>query len=428
MDYKSYLTGVKDFRLKSPTYVKLELTERCDNRCLHCYLNENAGGGFYSDINNIKKVIDVLADAKVFRVIFTGGEPFMVPKKLWEGIDIALKNKIKVSVNTNGNLIKEKDVQKLARLNVPVLVSLHGHKAEIHDKIVGNPGAFDSVVSTLKRMVEYKVHVSVNMVVQKSNLEFVSDTGLFVSSLGINKFAATPLSPTRKEHFNISLSVPDVRFLANELNSLEKKGVEVDILEPIPLCALSGINIHSKIRKRRCTAGFLSAAITPRGDIKACTHSNISYGNIFNEGLFNSYNKMLKEWQKIQLPTICRNCPSNNLCGGGCREAARTLGDINGPDPLCTGEYVPVLNNEPNKRLVLPKKLKVAKYLFRKDINCYTVLTFDNTVIFLNNVGFDLLCELQKLGSFSVSDFKSDSKVLKWIKYLFAMKLLKKAE
>ena len=64
-------------KFSAPTTANVELTEKCNARCLHCYnpWREEHMGVNSQTIDTIKKTINKLKEAGVFHLIFTGGEP-----------------------------------------------------------------------------------------------------------------------------------------------------------------------------------------------------------------------------------------------------------------------------------------------------------------------------------------------------------------
>ena len=66
-----------DRKLSSPTTANLELTEKCNARCVHCYnpWREKHMGINSFDVSRVKKSLDKLKEAGIFHVVFTGGEP-----------------------------------------------------------------------------------------------------------------------------------------------------------------------------------------------------------------------------------------------------------------------------------------------------------------------------------------------------------------
>src|SRR3989442_3708815 len=58
-----------------PMGVHLDVTYRCNERCVHCYLDHDDHGEL--NTTEIKDILDQLADAGVFFLTFSGGEDFL---------------------------------------------------------------------------------------------------------------------------------------------------------------------------------------------------------------------------------------------------------------------------------------------------------------------------------------------------------------
>ena len=56
----------------APLSVHLDVTYRCNERCVHCYLDHVDHGEMTTE--EIKAVLDQLAEAGVFFLVFSGGE------------------------------------------------------------------------------------------------------------------------------------------------------------------------------------------------------------------------------------------------------------------------------------------------------------------------------------------------------------------
>ena len=63
--------------LSAPTVVNLELTELCNVKCRHCYnfWRDESMGSVSLDQEKLDILIDKFADAGVFHVVLSGGEP-----------------------------------------------------------------------------------------------------------------------------------------------------------------------------------------------------------------------------------------------------------------------------------------------------------------------------------------------------------------
>ncbi|HVE12486.1 MAG TPA: radical SAM protein [Elusimicrobiota bacterium] len=125
------------------------------------------------------------------RLGFTGGEPTIradLPKL------IVLARKIGYSyirIQTNGVRIANYDyVKELADAGLTfVKFSIHGHTAELHDKLVKIPGAFDKCLKAIENLKKLKVGIGVNIVLNEWNYRHLSEFfELFLLKLELSNF------------------------------------------------------------------------------------------------------------------------------------------------------------------------------------------------------------------------------------------------
>ena len=90
---------------KTPLAVRLQLTDRCNLRCLYCDLWKNP-----RDELDTTKILNLLQELKVAgtkRISLSGGEP-LLREDIGDIIEFAKKLDISVSMNSNGSLVKKK--------------------------------------------------------------------------------------------------------------------------------------------------------------------------------------------------------------------------------------------------------------------------------------------------------------------------------
>lgn len=105
------------------------------------------------------------------RLGFTGGEP-TIRRELPNLIALARKIGYGyVRIQTNGVRIADYDyVKTLADAGLTfVKYSIHGHTAELHDKLVKIPGAFDKCLKSIENLQKLKVGIGVNIVLNEWN-------------------------------------------------------------------------------------------------------------------------------------------------------------------------------------------------------------------------------------------------------------------
>jgi len=129
------------------TRLDIELTERCNNDCLHCSINLPAGDrearGREWPAGSWKKLLDEAASLGCLVVRLTGGEPLL--REDFEDIYLhARRLGLRVMIFTNATLV----TPSLARLlgQVPPLeaveVSVYGMRRETYEAVTRTPGSF----------------------------------------------------------------------------------------------------------------------------------------------------------------------------------------------------------------------------------------------------------------------------------------------
>jgi len=125
----------------------VELTERCNNDCIHCCINLPA-----NDANararemTTAQVQDILTQAAALgclRVRFTGGEPLLRPD-FEELYLFARRLGMKVLLFTNARLITPRLADLFARIppRIEIEITVYGMRAESYDAVARVPGAF----------------------------------------------------------------------------------------------------------------------------------------------------------------------------------------------------------------------------------------------------------------------------------------------
>ena len=113
----------KALRLGVPISVQLDVTYRCNERCVHCYLDHDDHGEM--TLAEIRDVLDQMAEAGVFFLTISGGEVLM-RMDFFDILAHARARMFSVKVKTNAFMIREKEADRLARAGLAsVQVSIY---------------------------------------------------------------------------------------------------------------------------------------------------------------------------------------------------------------------------------------------------------------------------------------------------------------
>lgn len=171
----------------------MELTERCNNNCVHCYINLSA-----SDIcaskkeltcEEIKKILKEAESLGCRRVRFTGGEPFL--RKDFEELYIfARKLGLSVLIFTNATLITPQLANLFAR--IPPLekieITVYGMRKSSYEGVTRTAGSFKLFQNGVKLLLEKKIPFLVKAALLPQNKEEINVIEKWVRNIsGINQ-------------------------------------------------------------------------------------------------------------------------------------------------------------------------------------------------------------------------------------------------
>ncbi|MBU2591830.1 MAG: radical SAM protein [Patescibacteria group bacterium] len=318
------------------------MTETCNLSCSHCYNSWRREPFAYTTLsrNRLLETLEQIKRNNIFEVVLTGGEPFLFKENVVEAVQCLNENSIGCSVNTNLTTMSEENAFKLKEAGVRrILTSLMSFNEETHDRMTQKKGSFQKTIRGIKNVVVAQIPLVAHMVICRANENDIYKTGSFVADLGVRAFAATKVSPApgNLRFSEMGLSRESVKRSLETLLVLQKKlGLRTDILECYPLCLIGDAQKFRRFARRRCTAGITTAVIGANGNLRPCIHLNEVAGNIFKEGLQESWRRM-DHWRNGSLiPDTCQECQHLRECTAGCRAEAQYFGNITDMDPYAS--------------------------------------------------------------------------------------------
>src|SRR6266567_4186341 len=131
-----------------PLSVHLDVTYRCNERCVHCYLDHDDHGEMTT--GEMLDVIGQLAEAGVFFLTLSGGEVLM-RMDFFDILEHARSLQFCVKIKTNAFMIGEKQADRMRELGVDsVQVSVYSHRPEVHDSITKLPGSLKRSIAGIR--------------------------------------------------------------------------------------------------------------------------------------------------------------------------------------------------------------------------------------------------------------------------------------
>ena len=142
-----------------PDHLYIELTDRCNLRCKHCYLGARPGGQHTVDGRLVRAALSEFAAMGGRTVTFSGGEPLLHPD--WKSL-LAHAGYVGLSCTliSNGTILDKEGIETLVQLGVRIGLSIDGSQAATHDAIRG-PGSFARVQAALMSLAAVGAHSQV---------------------------------------------------------------------------------------------------------------------------------------------------------------------------------------------------------------------------------------------------------------------------
>jgi radical SAM protein with 4Fe4S-binding SPASM domain len=318
--------AAKALKLNIPLSVQLDLTYRCNERCVHCYLDHHDHGE--TTTAEIKDLLDQMADAGVFYLTISGGE-IMMRRDFFEILEYARLRTFCVKLKTNGILIRKKEADRIKALGVEtVQISIYSHIPEVHDAITKLPGSLEQSIEAIRLLRAHGLNVVVANVVMTQNVNDYLPVRALAAELGAQFFVdptITPMMDGDRSILNLNVDEAALReVFRNEalVGNVEEfcappLGPDEDALDMLP-----------------CSAGHTACYVSPYGDVYPCVQFPLPSGNVRRTKFVDIWrdSPQLQEVRSITL----RDMPSCSKCthGGTCTRCpglAYLEGNMRGP-------------------------------------------------------------------------------------------------
>lgn len=306
--------------------ILLQITERCNMSCIHCFNASNCEGEDIK-LNKLKEVIiPKLLKAGVTRVTLTGGEPMLHPE-IYEIINIFKEFNIHITICTNGLLFDEELIKNIAELgNTHINVSLDGFSVESHCKFRGiKKENYSKILNNIVLMGKNRILNGIMCSPNKySNDNEYIELCKFAKDNNASYVLFNPLSKFGRGNKTQSYAYTKVN-LQNLREKIENANIENDKFEVVFI----RIPKSTVYKNYACECNYEIPYIFTNGDVAVCpymifaTESETSkykkedflYGNIYDE-MFDlkneivNYNKIKKEGAKK------RGCIASKITNG----------------------------------------------------------------------------------------------------------------
>ncbi|MBZ5646070.1 MAG: radical SAM protein [Acidobacteriia bacterium] len=317
--------GMRALELGVPLSAHFDLTWRCNERCVHCYLDHDDHGEVTTA--EVKDILDQLAAAGTFFLILSGGEPVM-RKDFFEIVEYARQLMFSVKVKTNGILIGEREAARLRELAVEVVqISVYSHRSEVHDAITKAPGSLQRTLRAIRFLRDQGLKVIIAGVMMRQNMSDYKEVQRMAEELGVT----FQLDPTITPKLDGDTSILDLRIPNTMLPELFRDATLVDDVDEF--CATAEVDT-SALEALPCSAGHTACYISPYADVFPCVQFPLPTGNLRRQKFLDIWrgSPQMQEVRGIRVSDLhtCTSCGNVASCSR-CPGLAYMEGDMRGP-------------------------------------------------------------------------------------------------
>jgi len=288
----------------------IEITHRCNLRCVHCYI---ASDKYPKEVDTAGwiKIIDQIADAGCLWFYITGGEPMIRP----DFLDIYLHAKKRgmfVTVLSNATCITDEIADTFEKYPPQTVeISMYGATPETFDRVGKVKNGYKRFMQGLEKLIVRKIPFELKTIALRENAHEVIRIRKFAERLGVS-FRYDAVVNARVDY----KQSPYLHQLTPaEVVELEKQD-DVRKSQWQSYCS-NHLNQAGSDDLYRCGAGRSTFNVDPYGRLSVCLLSRrpnypVLQGS-FLEGWKDAVQKEISKKRGKDLP--CTNCNLYALCG-----------------------------------------------------------------------------------------------------------------
>lgn len=206
------------------TRVHLDISSRCNENCVHCYIPANKKNGTMSE----DMFDDILRQCRAMNVLnltISGGEPMLNPH-LNSFLLKCRANNFSVNLLSNLTLLSDDLLETISRNPlISVQTSLYAMDATIHDSITNRPGSFLKTIASIERLHKRDIPLQINCPIMKQNVSNYKDVLQFAASLNIEADADYSLYGSydfSQRNLSCRLSADEIEQVIKEKNLIQQ--------------------------------------------------------------------------------------------------------------------------------------------------------------------------------------------------------------
>jgi radical SAM protein with 4Fe4S-binding SPASM domain len=309
-----------------PLSVHFDLTYRCNERCVHCYLDHDDHG----ELTTVEclRVLDDLARSGTLFLTFSGGEIFLRPD-LYEILAAARRLHFDISLKSNALLVTAERAARLSEFAVRrVQISVYSDIPGIHDAITKVPGSLERTLAAIPILLDHGLQVKLACPLMQENLMAYRGVMALAEKLGVPYILDLTITPMMdgssgplQHRASVSSLLPVLRDPVLNVCKPQPAAQASSAMSASP--STFGSAVSSGIESAAyedlpCSAGHNSCYISPYGDVFPCVQLPQAAGNLRREKFEDIWYhapqlERLRAIRESQLP-ICSQCEIRGYC------------------------------------------------------------------------------------------------------------------
>lgn len=303
-----------------PLSVHFDLTYRCNERCVHCYLDHSDHGEMTT--RECLDVLEQIARAGTLFLTFSGGEIFLRPD-LFEILEAARRLHFDVSLKTNALLVTPARARRLRELGVRrVQISVYSAEPGVHDAITKVPGSLERTLRAIPLLTGEGLQVKLACPLMRQNLLAYRGVMELAERLGVPyvlDMTITPMMDGTEGPLEHRASIGELLPVLQdkELSGCRPQAAPGAALPDFGSAVSSGIESQA-YEDLPCSAGHNSCYISPYGDLYPCVQLPQAAGNLRTAEFSEIWNhspslENLRNVRESALP-VCSGCEIRGYC------------------------------------------------------------------------------------------------------------------
>lgn len=294
-----------------PIAGSFNLTNHCNLRCVHCYLDRKYDKGKELSTAAWHGIIDEITEAGCLYLLLTGGEP-LLREDFADIYRHARTNGLIVTVFTNGTHINAEHIELFKEFPPRMVeISLYGATDATYERVTGVPGSYQLCRQGIQQLWEHRIPFGLKMILMTLNRHEFYDIKNIAEDYGVRfRFDAAIFPQFNGEKAPINLRVTPEEAVEKEFSDAQRFQQWQEFFERME-------RVTASDALYRCGAGLANFHITADGKLQPCLMAKEPQYDLlagsFTTGWYEVIPRIRRE--KVRKDFVCRQCEKIALCG-----------------------------------------------------------------------------------------------------------------